>query len=255
VQNPIAHTPALALERGSQEELPRTTPAQAPTVWEQLAGVYSEPIALFQRLSRKPRWGQAFWLVIAAAFLMMTFWALKVDVDALQRPVLEKSASLTASQIEQTISVSQRFILPMTYISATLRNLFGVLAMGFVFWLVAVTTNEKQKPTFLHAVSAATIPNLILIPYMLMIAVVCMLRPVGARIPERLAPSGLAYYLQPHNARVYGLLAQIDPFIIGYFVLMYFAVRHVMRLKTSDAAICTTLAVVLTVAYKVYFWV
>lgn len=254
MQDPIAPIPALVLERGAQEELPRTT-TQAPTVWEQLAGVFTEPVALFQRLSRKPRWGQAFWLVIVAAVLMMTFWALKVDVDSLQRPVLERSGSLTASQIEQTISVSQRFILPMTYISVMMRNLFGILAMAFVFWLVAVTTGEKQKPTFLHAVSAATLPNLVLIPYMLMIGVVCMLHPVGARIPERLAPSGLAYYVQPQNPRVYGLLAQVDPFIIAYFALMYLGVRHVMRLKTSDAALCTTLAVVLTVAYKVYFWV
>ncbi len=251
--DPISPMPAIALERQDHEAKPRKS--NAPTVWEQVSGVYTEPVALFQRLAKTPRWGEALWVMIVVGLVMMTAWALKADVEAMQRPILEQNGQLTASQIDQAISISRRFILPMAFFSVMIRNLFGALAMGLVFWLFAATTDEKNKPTFLHAVSAATIPNLVLIPYTLMIGIVCLLKQVGGQIPERLAPSGLAYYLHPQNAKLYGFLAQVDPFIIAYYVMIFFAVRHLMRLKSSDAALCTTLAVLLTVGWKVYSWV
>ena len=227
----------------------------APTIFEQLAGVFTEPVTLFRRLARNPRWGQALWVMIAVGCVMMTFWALKVDVDAMQRPLLERNGQLSASQIDQTIDVSRRFILPMAFASVMVRNLFGVLGTALVFWLFALAMGDRNKPGFLHAVSAASVPNLVLAPYMLMIGVVCLKKPFGGSIPERVAPSGLAYYLRPENPKIYGLLAQVDPFIIGYYVMLFLAVRYTMRLKPSHAAMCTALTVILTVCWKVYFWV
>lgn len=235
------------------------TPARkpdAPTVWEQLAGVYTEPVKLFQRLADRPRWGQALMVLICGAWFMMAFWAMKVDVDAVQRPILEQNGQLSASQMEQTIALSSRFILPMTVVSVVIRNFSAIVGLGLIFWLFSLIVSDRSnKPSFLQALSASSVPNLILLPYMLMVAVVCMVRPIGGKIPERLAPSGLAYYLRPENPKLYGFLAQIDPFIIGYFALLYFGVRYTMRMKTRDAALCTALAVVITVSWKVYFWV
>src|SRR3954454_22953985 len=225
---------------GGDPNGPRET---APSIFEQIAGVFTEPAVLFRRLAGNPRWGQALWVMILVGCLMMTFWALKVDVDAMQRPLLERNGQLSASQIEQTIDVSRRFILPMSFASVMVRNLFGVLGTALVFWLFAFFIAEKEKPSFLHAVSASSVPNLILAPYMLMIGVVCMMKPFGGSIPERVAPSGLAYYLRPENPKIYGLLAQLDPFIIGYYVMLFLAVRYTMRLKPRHAAMCTALAV------------
>lgn len=230
-------------------------PGTAPTVWEQLGGVFTEPVKLFQRLADRPRWGQAFMMLICCAWFMMAFWAVKVDVDAVQRPILEQNGQLSASQIEQTIGLSSRFILPMTIFTVVVRNFSAIVGLGLVFWLFSLLVDRSRKASFLHALSASSVPNLILLPYMLMVSIVCMVRPIGGRIPERLAPSGLAYYLRPENPKLYGFLAQIDPFIIGYFVLLYLAVRHTMRMKTRDAALCTALAVLITVSWKVYFWV
>lgn len=254
MQEPISTAlPAAAATELGPEAVRGRLPA--PTLWEQLIGIFTAPTALFQRLARTPRWGQAFWAMIIVGWFMMIFWGLKVDVEALQRPILEQNSQLTASQVNQAIGVSGRFILPMAIVSIVVRSLLAVLALGVVFWLFALSTGETKKPSFLHAMSASTVPNLVLLPYWLMIGVLCMTKEVGARIPERLAPSGLAYYLRPENPRLYGLAAQVDPFVIAYFVMIFFALRYTLRMKVGDAVVGTFLTVLLTVAWKVYFWV
>ncbi len=253
MQDPITTTIPTTAEHPGHGVL--RTSAQAPSLWQQMVGVFTAPTALFNRLAKAPRWGQAQWAVIVVAWLMIIAWGLKVDVDAFQRPILEQNSQLSANQINQTIAVSTRFILPMGIFSSSLRSLFSNLGMGMVFWLFALSTKEAKKPSFLHALSAATVPNLVLVPYTLMMGAVCMVRGVGSQIPERLAPSGLAYYLQPENPKLYGLLAQVDPFILAYFLLLYLGVRHTMRLQRGDAIACTALGVLIFLAWKVYFWV
>jgi hypothetical protein len=247
--------PAIGLDRIAPTE-PAPRKSKAPSVWEQFGSIYTDPVPLFQRLAATPRWGHAFLLFVAFAGITMTCWALKVDVEALQRPVLE-NARLSASQIDQTIAISSRFILPMSLVSTLIRNLLGVLLVGLIFLIYAATTAQpgRGRSSFLHAVSAATVPGLVLVPYMLMISVVALLKPVGGQIPERLAPSGLAYYVRPHNAKLYGVLAQVDPFIVAYFAMIYLALRHTMAMKKNDASLCTLIAVLLTIGWKVYFWV
>jgi hypothetical protein len=82
-----------------------------------------------------------------------------------------------------------------------------------------------------------------------------MIQNVGGKIPERMAPSGLAYYVRPESQKLYGLLAQLDLFVLGYFALLALAIHHTMRLKTKDTAILTTIVVALSAGWKVYFWV
>ncbi len=256
VQNSMENAvPAGAFERPAAEVAHAGAKAKAPRLGEQLAGVFGDPAALFRKLARTPRWGHALWLVIVAGCVMMAFWGSKVDVDALQRPVLQQNPQLSAQQIDQAIEVSRRFIIPMGFFAVMIRNLLGVLSLGLVFWLFALSTEAARKPSFLHAVSAATVPNLVLLPYTLMIGVVCLAKPIGGQIPERLAPSGLAYYLRPENPRLYALLAQLDPFVVAYFAMLFLALRHTLGMKPREAAMGTTLAVLLTVGWKVYFWV
>ncbi|HEX3581989.1 MAG TPA: YIP1 family protein [Thermoanaerobaculia bacterium] len=227
----------------------------APTLWEQATGVFTEPKELFSRLAERPRWGGALILIIAAAWLWVVPWSLKVDAEALYRPVLQQNGQMSASQIDSVIEVSRRFLMPMTLMAVFFRNLFSTMLFAVVFWLVGLSTKAARKPSFLQAVSASSVPNLVLIPWMLMVAAVSALKDVGSQIPDRLAPSGLAFYLRPENPKIYGLLAQVDPFIIGFFVLTYLATRHVMRLRVNEAAICTAIAAVAILGWRIYFWV
>ncbi len=139
--------------------------------------------------------------------------------------------------------------------AVAVRNLFGTLFFGLMFWLVGLGTKAAKKPNFLQAMSASAVPSLVLVPWMLMIGVISALRDVGSQIPDRLAPSGLAFYLRPENPKLYALLAQVDPFTIAYFALTYLATRHLMRLKVNEAALCTALAVVISLGWRIYFWV
>src|SRR5687767_7407554 len=97
-ENIEASMPAVAFEQpATAAPAPK---AGAPTIWEQLGGIFTEPVTLFQRLATHPRWGHALWAMFVIGWVMMTCWGLKVDVDAMQRPVLEQNASMTASQID-----------------------------------------------------------------------------------------------------------------------------------------------------------
>lgn len=226
-----------------------------PTLWEQATDIFTQPKQLCSRLADTPRWGAALMLVIVAAWFWAVPWSLKVDADALYRPVLASGGQVSATQIDSVIEISRRFLLPMTLVAVFVRNLFGTLFFGIMFWLVGLGAKGSQKPNYLQAVCAATVPSLILVPYFLMIGAVSAFRAVGSQIPDRLAPSGLAFYLRPENPKLYGLLAQVDPFIIGYFIVTYLAVRYVMRLRVSEAALCTALAVVVSLGWRIYFWV
>src|SRR5262249_49229635 len=243
----------VAVHAPGRGAAPRTL--KTPTIWGQLGGLYTDPTAMFQRLARAPSWGQALWILLLVGWVMMALWASKVDVDALQRPILEQNSQLSPGQIDQAIEVSRRFILPIALFSNMLRSFFGVLTLGLVFWLFALSTDGSSKPSFLHALSAATVPGLVLVPWMLMIAAICASKPVGAQIPERLAPSGLAYYIHPGDPKLYALSAQVDPFVVAYYVMLFIAARHTMRLKSGDALVCAALAALLTIGWKVYFWV
>ncbi len=226
---------------------------QAPTLLEQVTDVFTAPKQLFIRLSDTPRWGGALFVLIVAACFWVVPWSLKVDADALYRPVLEKNGQMSPAQVENVIQIMHRFLLPMTLMAMFIRNLFGTLFFGMMFWFVGLWSD--RKPKLLQALSASAVPSLVLIPYFLMIGAVAALRDIGSQIPDRLAPSGLAFYLRPENPKLYGLLAQVDPFIIFSFILTYLATRHVMRLKVNEAALCTALAVVVSLGWRIYFWV
>ena len=252
---PESVVPSIASGSHSVGEKVAERRSEAPSIWQQVIGVFTAPKSLFQRLGSRPRWGQAQWVVLFVAWCMISIWAVRVDVDALQRPILERNAQVSASDVEQTIAVSTRFILPMAIFGGSVRSVLSNFSLALVFWLFGLSTREAKKPSFLHALSGVTVANLVLVPYTLMMGVVCWVNGVGSLIPERLAPSGLAYYLQPENPRLYGLLAQVDVFILAYFAMLYLGVRYTMRLQRGDALACTALGVVMFLAWKVYFWV
>ena len=246
---------ANSIDAGTAVPGVRPPRPKAPTLWEQLTGVFTEPKQLFTRLADTPRWGGALMLLIVAAWFWVIPWSLKVDADGLYRPVLEQNAQMTAAQRESIIAISGRFLLPMTLMATFVRNLFSTLLFGVLYWLVGLGSKAQRKPHILQAMSASAVPSLVLVPYFLMIGAVAALRDVGSQIPDRLAPSGLAFYLRPEHPKVFALLAQIDPFIIGFFILTYLATRHTMRLKANEAAICTALAMVVSLGWRIYFWV
>lgn len=240
---------------GSARNPNNTAGATPPDLLEQLSDIFISPKKLFQRLSQAPRWGGALGVLILFGVAQVVSWGLNADVDAVQRQILERNHQLSPDQITHLVEMYHRLIIPIGAFGIIFRLLFGNLILGLLFFLVGLTTNNKQQTTYLHAISAATLPNLVMLPYTLLIIIMCIFSDVGGIIPERLAPSGLAFYIQPKNPQIYALLAQVDIFIIGYFTLTYFAVRNIMHIKREKAILCTLIAVLTITGWKIYFWV
>ncbi|NTW87375.1 MAG: hypothetical protein HGB30_14560, partial [Holophagaceae bacterium] len=103
---------------GEQPEAPRP---QAPGLMDQLVGIFTAPVELFQRLHQAPSWGWALGLLMVASLVITVIWGLKVDVDEMLRPTLERNPQIQAAQIDTIVEMQKKFILP-----------FGILAVLFM---------------------------------------------------------------------------------------------------------------------------
>ena len=240
-------------ELGKVKETQRL--AHTPNIFDQFKGIWSDPKALFVQLSIAPGWGMAAATMIFFGAIMTVTWSMNVDVDAFQRPILMRNPNLRPEQIDLGIAMARRFLLPVGILALLLRTYLGLISLAFLFWLVGIPTAEGPRPSYQHALCAAAVPNLIQVPYTLLITFVILTRNIGGRIPEKLAPSSLAFFVHPQNLKLYGLFSQIDVFCLAYFAMVFLAARYIMRLNHRGAWICTASTVILIVGIKVIFWI
>ena len=73
---------------GNQPEAPAP---ETPGLMDQIVGVFTSPVELFQRLNKAPSWGWALGLLILCSVIITVTWGLKVDVDEMARPALERN--------------------------------------------------------------------------------------------------------------------------------------------------------------------
>ena len=236
---------------GATNAQPEAPKPAAPGLWEQISGVFTEPTKLFQRLYATPSWGWALGAIIALSIVMTIVWGLKVDVDALLRPTMERNPSMDASQIDTAIEMTKKTIIPFGILGALVGTFAGMLIMGFFYWLIGKGTAEAEAPSYRHALTVASVPSLVALPYMLIISVMCFLRTVEGLKPEQLSPTSLGFFLHPENLKLHALLTSMDAFLIASYVMVFLAARHTMKLKAGGAWACALLAVVLSVGMKV----
>lgn len=224
---------------------------KGPSLGDQLLGVFTSPVELFQRTNETPVWAGAMVLLMAASLLMVVVWGLKVDMDAMLRPILEQNPQISASQVDAIISMQSKFILPFAIAGVLIGTPAAFLLVALIRWLVGLGTAEGEKPSYMQALSSVSVSSLTAVPYMVLISVMCLLRKVGGLAPEKLSPTSLAFYIHPENPKLMGLMTQLDLFILAGFVMAYLSARHGMRLKPLGAWICTALAVLGSVVFKV----
>lgn len=244
----------MNLEPGLYGNDPKGAEAsRAPGLMEQFVGVFTEPGLLFTKLRKTPSWGWALGAGIFAALVMAVTWGLKVDADAMLRPVLESNPQISSDQIDKIIEIQGRFMLPI----AVLQTLFIVpiicAFMALVYWLIGKGTAEGDKPSYLQAFTVATVPGLVMVPHSLLTALMCLLKPVGGSTPDKLAPTSLGYYFTVGNPKLQALFFSLDIFILGYFFVLYLAARKTMNLKPLGAGLCTAVVVLFMVGFKVAF--
>jgi len=233
---------------GQQPEAPRPEP---PGLLDQIAGVFTSPVELFQRLNKAPSWGWALGVLIVAGLAVTLAWGLKVDVDEMLRPVLERNPQIQAAQIDMIIEMQKKFLLPFGLLFA----LFGTTAMmallGLFYWLVGKALPEGEAPTYSQAFSAAVVPSLVKLPHVLLLLVICLLRPIGGLTPDKIAPTSLGYFLHVESVKLQAFFYGLDLFYFAEAFLAYLALRHTVRMKTAGALICVLLPVLFGIGMRV----
>lgn len=224
---------------------------KAPSLVDQFVGIFTEPTELFKKLHATPVWGWAMGALTVSSLVLVVAWGLKVDVDAMLRPVLEQKPQLSGTQIDQVIDFQTRFLMPIGILGVLFGTPFTLLLGALLRWVVGLGTAEAEKPTFMQALSATSVSSLVMVPYALLTSLMCWTQKVGGLAPEKLSPTCVAFYLRPENPKLYGLYAQLDIFALFGFVLVYLSSRHTLRLKASGAAINTAIAVMIVVVFKI----
>lgn len=240
-------TPSLYGEEPAPVEKPK-----APGLLDQILGVFTEPVALFQKLNQAPSWAWAAGATAVMAVLVTIVWGLKVDMDAMLRPILEANPKVDPGQYDMIIGMQKKFVIPFGILGSVFGVPVVVAIIAFIYWLVGKGTAEEGKqPSYLHAMSAAAVPGLVMLPHSLAILAMCFAREVGGATPDKLAPTSLGYFLHPENPKIFALLNFVDPFVIASWVLTWLATRHILGLKASGATICTLIVALAGIGMRV----
>jgi hypothetical protein len=233
---------------GDQPETPKP---QAPGLLDQIVGVFTSPVELFQRLNRAPSWGWALGLLVVGSLIITITWGLKVDVDEMLRPILERNPQIQSSQIDMIIEMQKKFILPF----GLLASLFGIpiitALVALFYWLVGKGLHEGEAPSYPQALSAAVVPSLVKLPHILLLIVICLVRPIGGLTPDKIAPTSLGYFLHVEGVKLQALLYSLDLFDLAAVGLSYLALRHLVRMKTAGALLCVLLPLAFSIGMRV----
>jgi hypothetical protein len=232
---------------GSEPEAPRP---QAPGLVDQIVGVFTAPVELFQRLNKAPSWGWALGALLVASLALVVIWGLKVDVDEMLRPMLERNPQIQSAQIDMVIEMQKKFILPFGVLGALFGTPAIMALVGLFYWLMGKALPEGEAPSYPQALSAAVVPGLVKLPHLLLVAVICLVRPIGGLTPDKIAPTSLGYFLHVESLRIQALLFALDVFYLAEAVLAYLALRYLVRMKTAGALICVLLPLVLSLGFR-----
>jgi hypothetical protein len=233
---------------GDRPEAPRP---KAPGLLDQIVGVFTSPVELFQRLNTAPAWGWALGLIIVTTLILTVIWGLKVDVDDMLRPTLEKNPQIASSQIDMIISFYKKFIVPLSLFTSLFFTAIFTFLTAFFYWLVGKNTAEGEPPSYRHALSAVTVPTLVRLPYMLLVGLICLVKAIGGLTPEKISPTSVGYYVQVESVKLHAFFYALDLFFLAEAVLLFLAARHTMRLKTSGAVACALITLVFGVGLRV----
>ena len=233
---------------GDQTEAPKPPP---PGLLDQITGVFTAPVELFQRLNRAPSWAWALGTLMVASIILTVVWGMKVDVDEMLRPTLESNPKIAASQIDAIIEFYKKFIIPLGIFSSIFITAAITFLMALFYWLVGKGTAEAERPSYVQALSAVSVSSLVRLPSMLLIMVICLVKSNGGLTPEKIAPTSVGYFLQVESVKLHALLYTLDLFFLAEAALLFLAAKHTLRLKTTGATICVLITLVLGIGIRV----
>lgn len=230
---------------------PEPTRPEAPSLLDQIVGVFTAPVELFQRLSKAPSWVPAFGTIFLASIVLTVAWALKVDMDEMLRPILENNPKVPSSQIDAIIEFYKKFMVPLGIFTSAFFSALFLFLPALLCWLVGKATGEVEPPTYAKTLSAVAVPSLVRLPSMLLITLICLIRPIGGLTPEKVAPTSLGYFIQVDGVKLHALFYALDLFILAEALLLFFAARYTLRLKTIGAVVCPIITLGLIIGFRI----
>lgn len=221
---------------------------KAPSLLDQVLGVFTGPVPLFRRLAAAPSWGWALAATMALTLAMVLVWAARVDPDALLRPILARDPRVAPEQIGKLIEIQGRLLGVFGAIGVLVGQPVVSLLLGFALWLVGrIAPGPGGTPSYPQAMSAAVVPALVGLPKLILVSVLCLVRPVRGLVPDAISPLSLGFWLEPGQGRIDALLTGLDLFALANLVLLYLAARHILGLKPAGALACAVIGAVVMV--------
>ncbi len=232
---------------GDQPETPRP---KAPGLLDQIVGLFTAPVDLFKQLNKAPSWGWAMGALIVAGLVITVIWGLKVDVEEMIRPALERNPQIQSAQIDMIIEMQKKIILPIGILFALLGTPAVMALVALFYWLIGKAMPEGEPPSYPQALSAVAVTSLVKLPQMLLLAIICLVRPIGGLTPDKIAPTSLGYFLHVENLKLHAFLYTLDLFYLAEAVLAYLALRYLVRMKPAGALLCVLLPMAFAIGLR-----
>jgi hypothetical protein len=243
-------TPAEGLYGAAPQGQPGTP---APGLLDQVLGVFTEPVALFQRLAVTPVWKGALGLTMAFSVATTIIWGLKVDVDAMIRPILEANPALSSDQVDKAIEMQSKFIVPGGVVGVLVGIPIFLCLAALLYWLLGKGTAEGEPPSYRQALSATAVSGLFMLPHALLVMLMCLVKPINGLSPEKITPTSVGYFVAVEGVKLHALLYRMDIFTVGSLVLLFLAARHTLRLKVEGAVGCVGVAALFSIVLPSLF--
>ncbi len=223
---------------------------KAPTLMEQIEGVFTGPVELFKKLHDAPSWVPALVITLVLTLVLGLVWSFRVDVEAFLRPILERDPKIPADAIDRIIDIQKKFM-PVFAAFGPIAVAIGVFIMGLIYWGLGNAFAEDTKPTYSQALVVSTVPGLVMIPWMLLIIVLCILKGPVAVPPERVSPTSIGYFMATESPKLAAFFFSLDLFAIASWILVFLGCRHTLRMKPVGAFLCAFAVALISIGLKV----
>ena len=90
------------------------------------------------------------------------------------------------------------------------------------------------------------------LPQLLLLSIICLLRPIGGLTPDKIAPTSLGYFLHVESLKLQALFYCVDLFYLAEALLSYIALRHLVRMKTAGALLCVLLPMAAAIGLRLW---